>query len=99
MVPDTTSLGRLLNKKREEILAICTKYGAKNVRVFGSVARGAAQEDSDIDLLVEMEKGRSLFDLLGCQMEVEKLLDNRVDMGTRLKPRIQESAAEDIRPL
>jgi len=99
MMPDTTSLGRLLNKKREEILAICAKYGANNVRVFGSVARGAARKNSDIDLLVEMEKGRSLFDLLGCQIEIEKLLNSRVDMGTRLKPRIQESAAEDIHPL
>ncbi len=99
MVPDTTSLGRLLNKKRTEVLAICEKYGAHNVRVFGSVARGTARENSDIDLLVEMDQGRSLFDLVGCQMEVEDLLENKVDMGTRLKPRIQESVAEDIRPL
>ena len=99
MVPDTTSQGQLLNKNRDKILAICEKYGAHNVRVFGSVARGSAREDSDIDLLVEMDKGRSLFDLVGCQMEVEELLKNKVDMGTRLKPRIQESAMEDIRSL
>ena len=99
MVPDTTSQGQLLNKNRDKILVICDKYGAHNVRVFGSVARGSAREDSDIDLLVEMDKGRSLFDLLRCQMEVEELLKNKVDMGTRLKPRIQEFAAEDIRSL
>ena len=99
MVPETTSAGRLLNAKRTEILAICDKFGAHNVRVFGSVARGTARDDSDIDMLVEMDKGRSLFDLVGCQLAIGDLLEKRVDLGTRLKPRIQESAAEDIRPL
>jgi predicted nucleotidyltransferase len=57
------TLETLLNAKRDEILHICAKYGARNVRVFGSVARGEADEQSDIDFLVELEPGRTLFDL------------------------------------
>ena len=53
---------QLLKEKREEILRLAAKHGARNVRVFGSVARGEADEQSDIDLLVDMEPGRSLLD-------------------------------------
>ena len=49
------TLEALLKAKRDEILQVCAKYGARNVRVFGSVARGEADEQSDIDLLVEFE--------------------------------------------
>uniref|UniRef100_A0A7C1JBW2 Polymerase nucleotidyl transferase domain-containing protein n=1 Tax=Caldilinea aerophila TaxID=133453 RepID=A0A7C1JBW2_9CHLR len=55
----------LLKAKREEILRVCAKYGAHNVRVFGSVARGPADEQSDIDLIVDFEPGRSLLDHAG----------------------------------
>jgi predicted nucleotidyltransferase len=72
----------LLKEKREEILRIAAKYGARNVRVFGSAARGEAGEESDIDFLVEMEPGRSLFDLGGLQMELEKLLGRKADVLT-----------------
>ncbi len=53
----------LLRTKRDDILRIAAQYGAYNVRIFGSVARGEADEKSDIDLLVNMESGRSLLDL------------------------------------
>ena len=53
----------LLHEKREDILRIASRRGAYNVRVFGSVARGEADAKSDIDLLVDLEPGRSLFDL------------------------------------
>ena len=56
-------LNELLQEKREDILRIATKRGASNVRVFGSGARGEADSKSDIDLLVDLEPGRSLFDL------------------------------------
>jgi predicted nucleotidyltransferase len=56
------ALEELLKEKREAILCICAKHGARNVRVFGSVARGEADEQSDIDLLVDMEPGRTLLD-------------------------------------
>ncbi len=72
----------LLKEKREEILQIAAKYGAHHVRVFGSAARGEAGEDSDIDFLVEMEPGRSLFDLGGLQAELENLLGCQVDVVT-----------------
>ncbi|AFY60096.1 nucleotidyltransferase family protein [Synechococcus sp. PCC 6312] len=71
---------RFLQQKREDILAIAQKHGAKNIRVFGSIARGDADEKSDIDFLVEMEVGRSLFDLGGLQYDLEILLGLQVDV-------------------
>jgi uncharacterized protein len=85
------NLKQVLKENREEILRIAAKYGARNVRVFGSVARGEADEASDLDFLVEMEPGRSLFDLGGLQTELETFLGCRVDVVTEkgLKPRIR----------
>jgi predicted nucleotidyltransferase len=68
-----------LRVKREEILQIAAEHGARTVRVFGSVARGEADTASDLDLLVEMEPGRSLLDLGGLLMELQDLLGCRVD--------------------
>ena len=64
----------LLKRMRHEILRIAAKHGARNVRVFGSVARREADAQSDIDFLVELEPGRSLLDLGGLQYELESLL-------------------------
>lgn len=91
----------LLKAKREEILRIYAKYGARNVRVFGSVARGEADEESNIDFLVEMEAGRSLFDLGGLQYELEQLLGRPVDVVTErgLKARIRERILKETVPL
>jgi uncharacterized protein len=72
----------LLQEKREEILQIAARHEALNVRVFGSVARGEADERSDIDFLVEMERGRSLFDLGGLLMDLQDLLGREVDVVT-----------------
>jgi hypothetical protein len=82
----------LLHEKRADILAIAERYGAHNVRVFGSVARGQADEASDVDFLVDLEAGRSLFDLGGLLMELQALLGHEVDVATPrgLKPRIRE---------
>jgi len=95
------ALEDLLKAKREEILHVCAKYGAHNVRVFGSVARGEADELSDIDFLIELEPGRSLFDLGGLQYDLEQLLGCRVDVVTErgLKPRIQERVLREALPL
>ena len=81
----------LLKEKQREILGLAAKYGARNVRVFGSVARGKADDQSDVDFLVEMEPGRSLLDLGGLQAELEALLGCPVDVVTEkaLKPRIR----------
>jgi hypothetical protein len=68
--------------KRQEVLRIASKYGARRVRVFGSVARGEADARSDVDFLVELETGRSLLDLGGLQFELEALLGQPVDVVT-----------------
>jgi uncharacterized protein len=76
------ALDGFLRQKREEILRIAAKHGAHNVRVFGSVARGEAEEDSDIDFLVEFEPGRSLLDQAGLVLDLEELLGRKADVVT-----------------
>lgn len=71
-----------LRAQREEILRIAAKYGAANVRLFGSVARGDDRPDSDVDLLVDFEPGRSLLDHAGLVMELQDLLGKKVEVGT-----------------
>jgi predicted nucleotidyltransferase len=90
-----------LKEKREEILRLCATYGARNLRVFGSVARGVADASSDVDFLVEMEPGRSLFDLGGLQYELERLLGRPVDVVTErgLKARIRDRVLREAVPL
>jgi uncharacterized protein len=73
---------QLVKEKREAILQIATRHGARNVRVFGSVARGKANEQSDIDFLVDLEPGRSLLDLGGLLMDLKDLLGRDVDVVT-----------------
>lgn len=72
------SLEQLVQTKRDEILTISAKYGAHNVRIFGSVARGESRPDSDVDFLVDMEDGRSLLDLSGLWLDLEELLAHKV---------------------
>ena len=86
------SLDELLKAKREDILRTAAEYGAYNVRVFGSVARGEADSQSDIDLLVDMEPSRSLLDLGGLLMDLQDLLGCNVDVVTEdgLRDRIRE---------
>ena len=94
-------LDELLKEKRDEVLRFAAKYGARNIRVFGSVARGEADEKSDIDFLVEMEPGTSLLDLGGLQYELETLLRCRVDVVTErgLKRRIRERVLQEAMPI
>jgi hypothetical protein len=73
---------QLVQSKRADILRVAAQHGAYNIRVFGSVARGEAGEGSDIDLLVDLEPERSLLDLGGLQVELEALLERRVDVVT-----------------
>ncbi len=72
----------LLREKRDEILRLAAKYGARNVRVFGSVARGEAGPKSDIDFLVEMEEDRSLLDHIALMQDLEDVLGRKVDIVT-----------------
>ena len=67
---------------RDAILRIASNHGARNVRVFGSVARGDDGPASDIDFLVKMDDDRSLLDLVGLSQELEVLLQRRVDVLT-----------------
>jgi len=95
------TLEALLKAKRDEILQVCAKYGARNVRVFGSVARGEADEQSDIDLLVEFEPNRSLLNHAGLWVELQELLGIKVDVVSAhgLKPRIRERVLQEAIPL
>ena len=82
----------LLQAKREDVLRLAEQYGAHNVRIFGSVARGEDDDQSDIDLLVDMEPGRSLLDLGALLMDLRELLDCKVDVVTErsLRERMRE---------
>ena len=91
----------LIQFRRDDILSVAARYGARNVRVFGSVARGDARPDSDVDILVDMEPGRSLFDLGGLLSELQTLLDIDVDVVTEkgLRPRIRAQVMREAVPL
>ncbi len=92
---------QLVKEKRGEILNVAASHGAHDVRIFGSVARGEADGESDVDFLVELEAGRSLLDLGGMQMELESLLGCRVDVVTArgLKARIRERVLREAVPV
>lgn len=70
----------LLRDRRKDMLRLAEKYGATNVRVFGSVARGEARPDSDVDLLVDFRPGYRLWDKIGLKQEMEDLLGCKVDV-------------------
>ena len=95
------TLTELRDRKREEILQLAAQRGARNVRVFGSVARGDNDEKSDVDFLVEMEPGRTLFDLSGLLLDLESLLHVSVDVVTErgLRPRVRERVLAEAVPL
>lgn len=90
----------ILNR-RDEIIAIAKLYGASNIRVFGSVARGDATDDSDVDLLVKFEPGRSLLDQGGLLMELRDLLGVPVDVISEgaLKGRFGHIVRSEATPL
>ena len=96
---DTTSaLGSLLHEQRDQILEIAARHHPRNVRVFGSVARGEATETSDIDFLVDFDKDSSLFDVLHITEELETLLGREVDVVSTggLKHRDDRIRAEAV---
>ena len=94
------TLKELLGDKREALLRICAKHGARNVRVFGSVARGEAGEGSDLDLLVEFELGQSLLDHAALILDLEDLLGRKVDIVTEgLYWLLRRRILKEARPL
>lgn len=90
-----------LRERRDELIAVAARHGASNLRVFGSVARGEADERSDLDLLVDLEPGRSLFDLAHLQQDLQRVLRCRVDVGTAssIKERKRDRILAEARPL
>ena len=71
-----------VREQREAILSVAARHGARNVRLFGSVARGEASASSDVDFLVDLEPGRSLIDLAGLLADLRDLLGRDVDVVT-----------------
>ena len=95
------TLQELRSTKRDSVLGLAAKHGAYNVRVFGSVARGESDADSDIDFLVDLEPGRSLFDLSGLLIDLEAALRTEVDVVTErgLRTRIRDRVLREAVPL
>ena len=95
------SIREQLNQKRTQILQGAGRFGARNVRVIGSVARGEAGPESDLDLLVDLEKGRSLLDHAALMIELEKLLGCKVDVAIEqgLRPRVRDRVLGEAVPL
>ena len=92
---------RFLMDHRDEIVRLAAARGAHNVRVFGSAARGDTADDSDVDFLVDMDKGRSLFDLGALVVDLQGLLGRPVDVVTEkgLRERIRRRVLQEATPL
>lgn len=90
-----------IRNKRDEILRIAARYGVTHVRIFGSVARGDAKPESDIDFLVEYPARFSLLDLAGLVNDLEALLGHRVEIasGTNLREELRPYIMRDAVPL
>jgi predicted nucleotidyltransferase len=90
-----------LHQHKTQILALCQKYHASNVRVFGSVARGDNQAESDIDLLIDMPNHISFLRLVALHQELFELLGKKVDIAIErnLPPLIKEQVLRDARRL
>jgi predicted nucleotidyltransferase len=90
-----------LRRHRRGLLEAARSHGARSVRVFGSVARGDADGASDVDLLVDLESGRTLLDVLAFRREAERLLGLPIDVATSdmLKQRIREEVLAEALPL
>jgi hypothetical protein len=90
-----------LRRQRDRIVALAERHGAHNVRVFGSVARGQANPESDVDLVVDFERGRSLMDHGELMMDLEEVLGCRVDVVSArgLRDRFRARVLADAVPL
>jgi predicted nucleotidyltransferase len=98
---DFSMIEHLLFGNRQEILRLAASRGMRNVRVFGSVARGTATEKSDVDLLVDAEAGRSMLDVVGLWLDLQQLLGRKVDLITEaaIHPYLRERILAEARPL
>ena len=91
----------MLEAKRPQILAVAARYGVTNIRIFGSVARREAREDSDLDLLASFPRGTSLLDQIGFSQDFEDLLGMRVEVASDrgLRARVRETVLQEAVPL
>jgi predicted nucleotidyltransferase len=92
---------QVLRARRADIIALAERYGAYNVRVFGSVARGEADADSDIDLLVNLPPGYTLLKLSGLVRALRELLGYPVEVASadHLRAEMREAILRDAQPL
>lgn len=90
-----------LQQYTPSIFQIADQYGARKIRVFGSFADGNVNDNSDLDLLVDLEHGRDLFDLIGFKQELEERIGRKVDVVTEkgLSPHLREIILNQARPL
>lgn len=90
-----------LQARRDELIALASKHKAENLRVFGSVARGEANENSDVDLLVHFQPGASLFDLIHLIEDTSALINTKVDVVSDggLSPYLAKRILAEARPL
>ncbi len=92
------TLAQLLGDKRQDILRLAAQHGATHVRVFGSLARGEARPDSDVDILITLDPDRSLLDLVALKQDLEDLLGCKVDVVTEaavsryIRPQVLQDA-------
>jgi predicted nucleotidyltransferase len=83
----------------DELRRILKKHGVIAASVFGSFARGEAREESDLDLLVQVQPGISAFDLVDLQAELEGATHRKVDLTTKLHPRFEPYITPDLTPI
>jgi predicted nucleotidyltransferase len=97
----STHMVQELLRNRDAVLRIAAKYGARNIRVFGSASRGEASARSDLDFLVDLESGRSLLDQVGLKQELEELLGRNVDIVVEggISPYLEERILSEAVPL
>ena len=90
-----------IRAQRDAILGIAARYGARNVRLFGSTVRGTSRTDSDIDFLVDLEPGRTLLDLGGLLMDLQSFIGTRVDVTLErmLRPNVRLQVLQEAIPL
>lgn len=91
------TIAEIVREKREAILQAAKNHGARQIRLIGSVARGDARPDSDVDFLVTWEEGTSLLDHASLTLELQNLLGRKVDLASDgwVKPSIRESVYRD----
>jgi len=100
-VKSMVTLDTLRSEKRSEILRLAELHGCRNVRVFGSVASGENKPGSDVDFLVDLEKGRGLLDLGGLLCDLQDLLGVEVDLveSDSIHPYIRDRVLAEATPL